>query len=390
MIVNSYNQEFGYELLSSVPYAYELFLSGELEGTVSGLGSSPLYYFSPSHTEVSTPRGFQNTFLARRNGIPYTRIHTFERPPLTFPPYREVFANTEYAWKKPTLCICNRYNREWGYDPINYFDLEMLDWLFSRLKSRFEIVYFAVVLPNEIQDDNPSIHLDDVAVCKKHGIRVFQQIRKGWNESLLRVFANCNHFITMNGGYSILASLFGGTNIIYTNRQGAKRTNELLFNSFNRWYPNHSNQHVILATSYDQLKERVQTLLEGVQRVGIIIRGNGMESLRRCLDSVMSLSYSNLNPILISRNEPDIILSRTYPIRWCRELPEVKGYSITIDGNQEFTDRDAVSRILNGEPKENFINKICGDEHTDTPIPSNARSRERYSYILKLLTGNNG
>ena len=33
---------------------------------------------------------------------------------------------------------------------------------------------------------------------------------------MLKVFANCSHYITMNGGYSILSSLFQGTNIIYS------------------------------------------------------------------------------------------------------------------------------------------------------------------------------
>ena len=50
-IVNSNCPEFGYELLSSVPYAYNLFLKGELEETISGFDTSGLYFFSPKHTE---------------------------------------------------------------------------------------------------------------------------------------------------------------------------------------------------------------------------------------------------------------------------------------------------------------------------------------------------
>ena len=41
--VNSNCPEFGYELLSSVPYAYNLYLKGELEETISAFDTSCLY-----------------------------------------------------------------------------------------------------------------------------------------------------------------------------------------------------------------------------------------------------------------------------------------------------------------------------------------------------------
>ena len=37
-----------------------------------------------------------------------------------------------------------------------------------------------------------------------------------YNTCQLMVFANCQNFLTMNGGAAILASYFGGRNVIYT------------------------------------------------------------------------------------------------------------------------------------------------------------------------------
>ena len=36
MIINSFNIEFGYELIAVIPYAYYLFKQGKLEKTISG------------------------------------------------------------------------------------------------------------------------------------------------------------------------------------------------------------------------------------------------------------------------------------------------------------------------------------------------------------------
>ena len=58
MIVNSYNPEFGYELISVIPYAY--YHRDRLKQTISAIGTSPYYWFSPSHVEHSGPRSWYN------------------------------------------------------------------------------------------------------------------------------------------------------------------------------------------------------------------------------------------------------------------------------------------------------------------------------------------
>ena len=319
MIVNSHNIEFGYELLSALPYAYELYLKGELTETISGQGSEPLYYFSPKHTINKEPRSWFNTPKARKDGIPNVKIHTPERAKQVFPPYKEVYANNEYKWSKPTLCICNRYNKEWNQPPINFFDNEILDWLFTNLKKKYHIVYFAVDIPEEIQDNAHSMELNDREIAKKHRVTVFNDLVKNgnWNEVLLKVFANCQHYVTMNGGYSILASMFGGENIIYSTRRGNYHCHELTHKSFWRWYPNHANQRTIGVESYNELKEWVNTAyIDSNPIANIIVRTSGRpNAFKTCLKSIHVQTYKNINIVVTTDDEKTKDYTRQFNVR---------------------------------------------------------------------------
>lgn len=343
MLVNSYNQEFGYELLSAVPYAYELYLRDELTGTISAPGSAPLYYFSPNHKISKEPRSFSNTITAREKGLPYTKIHVDERPPLQFPPYKEHFKNDTYKWSKPTLVIANRYNEEWGKPPINFFDVNMLDWLFKNLKKKYEIVYIAVDLPKELEDHNPYMPLNDREVAEKHNIKVFQDIKgECWNTSLLQVFANCDHYITMNGGYSILASLFSGTNIVYSTRWGNEQTKEIKRMSFDRWYPNHNNQRVTWVDSYNMLKSKVENLyIKEIPTANIIVRTSGRpNAFEICMKSIELQDYQNINTIITCDDVQSMVYTRgkrgrllkTYP-KATGEKPEGEDYGRAFPSN---------------------------------------------------------
>lgn len=312
MIVNSYNIEFGYELLSAVPYSYELFLKGELEGTISGRGSEALYYFSPHHEINPEPRSWFNTKKAREEELPYTYIHQPEQPDKKFPPYKEHFKNKEFKWKKPTLCICNRYNVEWSYKPINFFDLEILEWMFQNLKD-YEIVYFPVSIPKAIQDHEEPLRMQDIPLARKYGVKVFTDFEGDWNTNLMKVFANCDHFITMNGGYSILASMFSGTNIIYS-VPGVVETKELKINSFDRWYPNMNNVRTLHVPSHEDLKKKIESLyIKKEPCLNILIRASRPNYLKKCLASIKQQSYENINVVLIC--DGDEKFTREYKAR---------------------------------------------------------------------------
>ena len=223
MIVRSHNTEFGYELIATIPYAYALHQQGRLTGTESAVGSEPFYFFSPEHRIDPSPRDFANTAAAARS-IPNMMIH---RPELDLsewepPPIADHYAPDAITFEKPTVVIYNRYNLEWGKAPINYFDLPVLRSLFSMLCPSYTVVYFNVRGEEALEDNTHSMDLGDYAMIREEfpQVRIIHDLLKehgsGYNTVQLRVFAGCKRFITMNGAPSILASYFGGENIIYT------------------------------------------------------------------------------------------------------------------------------------------------------------------------------
>lgn len=385
MVVDSFNQEFGYELLSAVPYAWELHKKGLLTETRSAVGSEPLYYFSPKHTINPEPRSWFNTDKARKHNLPYTFIHQYEQPDKQFPPYAEYYANTEFVYDKPILCICNRYNVEWSYKPINYFDEEILDWMFSELKTRYEIIYFPVDLPDWLEDNAHSMHLDDRGIATKHGIKVFSEMLKGrsWNEVLLMVFANCKRFVTMNGGYSILASLFSGTNIIYS-KPGKPQAKEIQYGSFWRWYPNLGNVRTLHVPSYEELKVKIQALyIDEKPCLNLLIRTHRPNYLRQCMESVSMQTYPNLNVVFICDSQKGIEGTRGYPGRVIRIKKEhnepvkpdgeayglyfpynsylamaqqkVTGYIMFLDDDDRFTRSDSAEVIMEHVQEDKLV-----------------------------------
>lgn len=370
--VDSFNIEFGYELLSAIPYAYELSLKGELESTRSGFDTESLYYFSPKHIINSAKRSWFNTKEAREKGLPYTTIHKSEQPNKIFPPYKEIYKNKEYKFVKPTLCICNRHNKEWGCDPINYFDEDILDWLFANLKDKYEIVYFPVSIPEELQDNAHSMELNDIEVAKKHNIKLFTDLCKGksWNETMLKVFANCEHYITMNGGYSIMASMFSGSNIIYSKPSinNLPETREIKLKSFWRWYPNINNVRTLHVPNYDELKAKVQSLyIDSKPCLNILIRTNRPNYLRNCVKSIEKQTYDNINIVFICDSKIGIESTRAYNGRMVEvqkiikenKRPEGEDYGISFSYNCYL---DEVQKLVNGyimflDDDDKFINE---------------------------------
>lgn len=311
IIVDSCNMEFGYELISAIPYAYYLHKNNLLKGTISAKGSSALYYFSPNHKINKEQRSYSNVKKANQSGLPNTFIHRHILDTTQFetPDYKKQYANNIYKYDKPIVCICNRYNIEWGKPPINYFSVDCLDNLFTLLKEHYQIIYFAVDIPKELQDGVAPLELNDRKLIddKHNEVIIFQDIlkKKDWNFTMLQIFANTEHFITMNGGYSILASYFGGQNIIYS-KPGLTQTNEINIGSFQRWYPNFNNSQIKYIDSYTSLLSNVKTLyIDKLPTVNILIRTCQRPNFfKSCIDSIESQDYKNIN-IIIGKEKSD-------------------------------------------------------------------------------------
>jgi hypothetical protein len=262
MIVNSYNSEFGYELIATLPYAYWLHLRGELDKTISAKDTRCLYYFSRNHFENPERRSWYHgdtTAVAKmiEAEIPNAWIHVPKLNTDKFmpPPYKKSYKNNWAKFYKHTFVIYNRYNLEYPAtynQAFNYFSEDFLEEVFTRLKDDFEIVYCNIEGQPDLYDHCDPLPMEDYELCKKHGIthiRDLQEKHPGltYNQILLYYFANCHDFLTMNGGGGILASYFGGRNIIYS-----RFSKELNSGDFG-YYHLFGGSKIIPVTTYDEI-----------------------------------------------------------------------------------------------------------------------------------------
>ena len=303
--VNSNCPEFGYELLSAVPYAYNLFLKGELGETVSGFDTKCLYFFNPNHIENNCKRSWDNMDKLWKTKFPNINIH---RPQLDWslfssPPFKEFYKDKSIKFDKETIVIFNRYNEEWGEPPINYLDLKTLDTLFSMLSDKYQVVYINLNKGEKYFDGAKPMELNDGEVLKKYPkVYSLYDVMGEYpdlsiNEIQLRLFANCSKYISSNGGQLILSAYFGGENVIFS-----KKCKELSpeVNSFYKWYHKLGGgvfQHV---DSYSNLIELVrQKWVLKKPLINILVRTSGRPNyFRNCMNSIYEQTYKNWNIII--------------------------------------------------------------------------------------------
>jgi hypothetical protein len=305
--VDACNVEFGYELISALPYAYHLHQKGLLMETISAVDTGCLYYFSPRHLTDGSPRGWHNMEKAARL-LPNTKIHqpSLDWSKFSPPPLKEQYKNDRFVFDKPTICICNRVNVEWKRDVINYFDIDVLEKLFKSLKKKYQIIYFNIEGRKEFYDGVEPVSIGDFDLARKHGAVVIHDLHKdnpdlSFNTVQLMVMANCEAFITMNGGYSILASYMGGTNIIYSKE--CREIGETV-NSFYRWYHRFGGSRIVHVDNYTQLLNEVDIqFIRKVPLVNVLTRTHNRPNyFRDCYNSVMDQTYENIRMITLADN----------------------------------------------------------------------------------------
>lgn len=386
MIVNSQNIEFGYELISVLPYAYYLHCAGQLEKTISGNDTESLYYFSPDHEINPAQRSWYNTNKVKAPNLNIHRPH-LNKNEFAIPPYREHFANDELKFDKETVVICNRHNVEWSTKPINFFDLDTLKELFELLQDKYQIVYINVEGRKELYDNAPPVPFGDFELLKKYPkiINFHDLVKDSWNETQLKVFANCEKFITMNGGHAILAAFFGGENIIMS-KYGEPQTREINknVNSFYRWYHEFSGQRIVHVENEKRLLKQVKSQwVDKDPVINILVRTSGRPNyFKECFNSIKEQDYPNINIwVSIDSDDKYTFSYPVYPIEIKRKtdfdlrkeydylgkiLPynlyfnemhdRVKdGLIMYLDDDDQFCDNKAVSRIVKEHKKGNDL-----------------------------------
>mgnify|MGYP000939452431 FL=1 len=261
MIVKA-NPEFGIELALVVPYAYHLHTQGKLDTVITSKGMKPFYYFCDDVREEFNQRTIDNS-LAGLDELPNNWIHgvnPLEEPAVlnydewTPPPYKEHYG---LDTGKKSVFITNKYNLEHGQQPFGFFDIQCLYDMFTYITScGYEVIYkratnkeseFAID-ENEIN----SIHkgytdivadVEGVGVISDRdlpkymeGVTLFDDLiqDEDYNTTQMKVMANCDYFISVCGGNSILSSYFGGTMMSYIHKGKELRPNYFGENSYFR------------------------------------------------------------------------------------------------------------------------------------------------------------
>jgi hypothetical protein len=251
----NYDGEFGTELQLVIPYAYYLFTQGLLGKTVSSLDTKSLYYFSKEHEERYKVRRFVGGDDPMKKNIPNKTEHIFwlKTSKWTPPPYKKKFANDHFVWEREPLVIFNKYNSEWYGQAYNYLSLPVLEKIIRRLKDKYQLIYCRPQEQDIVIDQNTILPFADfdLIACFPEVITMQKLHRDNPNLSFntlqLMVLANCNKFISAKGGPSILASYFGGSNIIY-----AMGGRELMCGDYNH-YSLYSAARIYPCRSYNEL-----------------------------------------------------------------------------------------------------------------------------------------
>lgn len=244
------NCEFGYELQLVIPYTYYLYENNLLLKTISCKKTRELYYFSKNHEEKYNKR------ICCQPDVPNKSPHIKELNYDMYvpPPYQNIFKNTLFLFNKPLLIIHNKYNIEWGGPPVNYIDKNSLEKIFEHCYNRYTVVYIRPNF-NEIISDNSEIcDLDEYDILNKYSIlngnKLYQENKlknniNNFNHFQLLIHSNCSHFISVQGGNSVLASYFGGTNIIYACKGG-----EINSKSYHGHYKKYSDCKILHSNNY--------------------------------------------------------------------------------------------------------------------------------------------
>jgi hypothetical protein len=253
------NCEFGYELQLVIPYAYYLFKNDLLKKTTSCFMTKELYYFSDNHEEKYDKRIYMLPDVP--NKTPHTNELDYNK--YLPPPYKSIYVNNYFVYDKPMLIIHNKYNEEWKNPPINFIDKKTLDKIFKHCSKKYTIIYIRPQSNNIITDQSSLYDLNEFDLLKLYNVidgnNLYEVTKEkfninNFNHFQLLIHSNCNNFISVQGGNSVLASYFGGTNIIY-----AKKGGELKYDSYKGHYKKYSNCNVLHSNNYTDFIKLIES-----------------------------------------------------------------------------------------------------------------------------------
>ena len=290
--------EFGYELVCIVPYAHWQGQHGLLASTVGVAGSHANFFFSPSHVEmvrISRHQDNDPTYGISRgvDGLnprlhdrPF-RLHRWEPPA-----FRMHYATHPLALalrrRWPRLVVVHNKRSSWPETPQHRgeFSEVQLDALLGLLRRTHNLTplyvcssggsrYAGFTADGREASVKSSCHFDAV-VARHGGVALHDVLAEpslmaaapalataasksnqttavhayGWNVVQYAAHAAARRFVSNQGGSAIVASYFGGINLVYDVWPGSGERHS---DEYTGLHPRLSNATVLLATSFESL-----------------------------------------------------------------------------------------------------------------------------------------
>lgn len=256
----SFSGEFGAELQFALPFAYWHFKNGTLKKTQSSKYTRELYFFSENHEEIFEKRSNDGNINHELPRVVYSQDYNMGKWARV--PLKEHYSNDIYKFEKPVLVIANRYNMEWDGPPLSFFSIPMLSYMIDLLKAKYTIIYNRPRPQNIITDESDIYDLNEFEWLEKEYPEVilmedlFRENKgqaNNFNHLQMLVYANAERFICTHGGTSVLASCFGGTNLIFS-----KAGPEHHFNCYQKLYPQLSGARILHAKTEEEIKTHLE------------------------------------------------------------------------------------------------------------------------------------
>ena len=279
------NAEFTAELVLAVPYAYWLYKHGLLKQTISVKDTKALYFFSDNHVEKYNSRTIDmgaaglnklpNNWMHHNPEVSNNRAGILDFSQWEFPPFKDYYKNDIFVWDKPLCIISSKYAMEWGEPPVNFLDIKTLYELFDYLTKKYTVVYKRSKNTDHPIDQNESHQLGDISadvdgvgvindfeLARQMGVIVFRDLLEehktmSYNELQFKLFANCDKFITTQGGNSHIAGVFGKQNINFIKRGKELRDH---YHDKGGWYNKMNGCEVTQTGDYQNLVKLVKEI----------------------------------------------------------------------------------------------------------------------------------
>ena len=230
----SFSGEFGWEILFTVGHAYKAHLEGDLSSTRGCYGTSPFYYFSDNHKEdlkrsVSlfmspTIKTETHVHESEQSYLDYHDIykHDLDISGMVYPPYKQHYSSLAKSmgikFDNPVLVINNKSSRQVGGNYLDRIDLKELHAVAEEF-SDHDIIYIRPNLWIDFQDDTGDIPFRDKEVLRKFSnVHLPGDLMAEWsvdfNTMQLISHSLADKHLSVAGGNALLASHFGGVNVI--------------------------------------------------------------------------------------------------------------------------------------------------------------------------------